>query len=58
MKQSQVPLSYDVFVVTSNYHPSELFSGVDYEAIERRFTVIEMRPKYLEYHPGKVFNFA
>lgn len=58
VKQSQVSLEYDVIVVTSNYHPSDLFSGVDLEAIMRRVQVIEMQPKYLEFHPGKVFEFA
>lgn len=48
---------YDTFVVTSNYHPSDLYTGVDLEAINRRFKVTEMIPEYLEFHPGKVFNF-
>ena len=57
IKQSALPLKYDVFVVTSNYHPSDLFEGVDLEAITRRFEIKEVTPEYLEFHPGKVFNF-
>lgn len=34
-------LSYNVFIVTSNYHPYDLFTGVDLEAISRRFVVIK-----------------
>ena len=34
-------MSYDTFIVTSNYSPCDLFGvGVDRDAIERRFKVI------------------
>lgn len=41
IKCGQVPLSYDVLIVTSNYHPSDLWEGVDLQAILRRFQVRE-----------------
>lgn len=41
-----MPLNYDVLVVTSNYHPSDLFEGVDLEAVLRRFEVKEFLVSY------------
>lgn len=57
VKSSYACLTYDTFIVTSNYHPSEIWDGVDLEAIMRRFEIKEMVPEYLEFHPGKVFEF-
>lgn len=45
VKGGGIALSYDVFVITSNFHPSELFAQVPQvtkEAILRRFEVIEV----------------
>ena len=41
-KGSAVPLSYDKFIITSNYSPEECFEGIDLVAIRRRFKVIHM----------------
>lgn len=43
IKGGQAALVYDTFVVTSNYFPGELMSGIDLEAIKRRFEVIELK---------------
>lgn len=39
VKHGQVPLTYDTFIVTSNYAPEDLYEGIDLEAIRRRFKV-------------------
>ena len=41
-KGGQVALTYNYFVITSNYHPRDLFEGIDLEAIERRFRIVNI----------------
>jgi len=46
VKGGTVNLTHDLFIVTSNFTPAELFKDLDYrtvEAIERRFSVHEVR---------------
>ena len=46
VKGGTVNLTHDLFIVTSNFTPGELFKDLDYrtvEAIERRFSVHEVR---------------
>lgn len=42
-KGGHVPLTYDVFIVTSQYKPSEIWYDKDCDAILRRFTVKEIK---------------
>jgi len=46
IKGGQVPLAYERFYITSNHHPSELFTAMEdpqlLAAIERRFKIIHM----------------
>lgn len=57
-KGGMVNLTYDIFIVTSQYSIDQCWeTPEDREAMTRRFTVIDFKPEYLEYHPGKVFNF-
>ena len=37
---------YDIFIVTSNYHPSDLWEGIDLEAVMRRFEIKEFLISY------------
>lgn len=40
-KGGQVAHKYDLMIITSNYHPAEIWNGVDLEAILRRVTLIK-----------------
>lgn len=40
IKGGQVPLTYDTLIVTSNYEMDQFCSGVDLEALQRRFHVV------------------
>jgi len=58
IKGGQVPLAYERFYITSNYHPRELFPESEdsqlANAIERRFKVIHMLDRNLDldgYYP-------
>lgn len=56
IKGGQVPLVYDVFIVTSQYHPSEVWTDdKDLEAMLRRFEVREILISYQTDAEG-VFN--
>jgi len=49
VKGSSVNLTYDKFIVTSNFRPFELFKDLDQrtiDAIERRFTLHEVRTEF------------
>jgi hypothetical protein len=41
IKGGQVALVYDTFIVTSNYRPENFCSGIDLEALCRRFEIID-----------------
>lgn len=51
-------LTYDIFIVTSQYSIDQCWEAEeDRDAMHRRFKEIEIKPEYLEFHPGKVFEF-
>lgn len=46
IKGGQVPLVYDVFIVTSQYHPGDIWKDpASFDAIMRRFEIVRIEPK-------------
>jgi hypothetical protein len=41
IKGGQVPLIYDNLIITSNFHPNEIYEEPDLSAILRRVTVVK-----------------